>query len=253
MIQRLRQPGAIRVEFQPIVRVHDGHYELYAVEALTRGPRGSSMERPDVLFDYARRKGQESEIDLISIATAFAAAPCLAHAPLISINIHGTTLTSIERFTEWLLTSAEAHGITADRLMLEIIEHRAPWVIETFRATLDELRDAGVRIAVDDLGVGASNYQMIVDCRPDHLKVDRHIVFGCSRDPWRRAVLESIVTLARSCSATPVAEGIEDADDLDVLLALGINTVQGWLYAPSMPAPALAASPMFQAMKGPTP
>jgi len=245
MIERLQAPGAIRVEFQPIVRVHDDHVELYAVEALARGPRGTSMERPDILFEYARRKGQESAIDLVCIAEAFTASALLPGAPLLSLNIHGATLTSIDGFAQRLLTCAAKHGITPDRLMLEIIEHRAPWVIETFRATLDELRDAGVRIAVDDLGVGASNYQMIVDCRPDHLKVDRHVVLGCSRDPWRRAVLESIVTLARACSATPVAEGIEDSDDLALLLDLGINTVQGWLYAPSMPAQDLAAHPLM--------
>jgi EAL domain-containing protein (putative c-di-GMP-specific phosphodiesterase class I) len=247
LIDRLQQPGAIRMEFQPIVRVHPDGSELYALEALARGPEGSSVARPDVLFEYARRKGEESAVDLICIAEALAASAAIPHRPLLSINIHGATLANVEHVAERLLEAARRYGIAPDQLMLEIVEHRASWAIETFKATLETLREAGVRIAVDDLGAGASNYRMIVDCRPDHLKIDRHVVHGCSRDPWRRAVLQSIVTLAQACDATPIAEGIEDTADLDLLLDLGINTVQGWLFARSLSADELAKSSIFHA------
>lgn len=253
LLNRLRQPGALRVEFQPIVRVHPDHIELYAFEALSRGPQGTSMERPAVMFEYARRKGAESTIDLLCIAEALVASTALPGRPLISLNVHGATLASVHDFTERLLSAAEAYGITPDRLMLEIVEHRSPWIAEAFRGTLDELRAAGVRIAVDDLGVGASNFQMIVDCRPDHVKIDRHVILGCNRDPWRRGVLQAIVTLTSACGATPVAEGVEHIADLETLLDLGIDVVQGWLYSPSKPAIELAKHPLVHSpipMKG---
>ena len=245
LIDRLRQPKAIRMEFQPIVRVTPARFELYALEALARGPEGSSVARPDILFEYARRKGEESAVDLICVAEALSASAVIPQRPMLSINIHGATLANVDKVADQLLEAAATYGIAPGQLMLEIVEHRASWAIETFRATLETLRDAGVRIAVDDLGAGASNYRMIVDCRPDHLKVDRHVVHGCSRDPWRRAVLQSIVTLANACDATPIAEGIEDTADLDVLLDLGINTVQGWLFARSLSADELANSALF--------
>lgn len=235
VMTRLQEPGAIRVEFQPIVKVHSDGIELYAVEALARGPRGTSVERPEVLFEYARRKGAESAIDLICITEAFDAYSRLPARPLLSINVHGATLAGVDHFSDRILSAAKAYGIEPDGLMFEVLEYRAPWAIETFLATLALLREAGVRIAVDDLGAGASNYQMIVDCRPDHLKVDRRLVHGCSGDRWRRAVLESIATLGRSSGATPIAEGVETTADLETLLELGIDTVQGWLYARSMP------------------
>ena len=245
LIDQLRQPGAIRMEFQPIIRVQPKRVELYALEALARGPKSSSAARPDVLFEYARRKGEESAVDLICVAEALAASALIPKRPLLSINIHGATLANVDNVAERLLEAASAYDIAPNQLMLEIVEHRAAWAIETFRATLEKLREAGVRIAVDDLGAGASSYRMIVDCRPDHLKIDRHVVHGCSRDPWRRAVLQSIVTLATACDATPIAEGIEDTDDLDVLLDLGIHTVQGWLFARSLSAEELAQSSLF--------
>lgn len=256
IMTRLWQPGAIRMEFQPIVHVRRDRVELYAVEALARGPRGTSIERPDVLFEYARRKGIESAVDLVCIAEAFATWKLIPGRPLLSVNVHGATLASVDHFTDHILSDAERNGIPPDHLMFEVLEYRAPWAIETFLSTLDALRAAGVRIAVDDLGVGASNYQMIVDCHPDHLKIDRHVVLGCSQDHWRRAVLESIATLGRSCGATPIAEGVETTADLETLLDVGIDTVQGWLYARSAPPQELANNPLFttgpltQPMKG---
>jgi len=253
LLDQLVEPGVITVEFQPMLDVRDGK-TLYAFEALARGPAGTSMARPDVLFEYARRRGEESRLDLVVIREVFASARTLMCEPCISINIHGSTLGNVENFAEKFVTSAEAHGIDPKRLMLEIVEHRAPWTLETFRDALEQLRAAGVRIAVDDLGIGASNFRMIVDCRPDHLKVDRYIVNSCSSDRYRAAVLESIVTLADRCDAVPIAEGIENAEDLALVAGLGINLVQGWYYATSMPAH-LAADWAFRqperiAMKG---
>lgn len=242
----LLRPGAIRVEFQPILALDQGRARLYAVEALARGPAGSSFERPDVLFEYARRRGEEGRLDLICISQALASAAPLPGKPSISLNVHGSTLSHGDGFAKRLLNTAEACGIAPERLMLEIVEHRACWDMTSVHATLALLRDAGVRIAVDDLGTGASNFRMVVDCRPDHLKIDRYIVKDCSRDPVRASVIASIAHLSRSIGAPAIAEGIEDDSDLDLVLSLGVDIIQGWLFAPAMPAHALAQTPYLQ-------
>ncbi|HET7436575.1 MAG TPA: EAL domain-containing protein [Thermoanaerobaculia bacterium] len=245
ILDELRQPGALRLEFQPIFRFEGEARSVYAFEALTRGPRATSMERPDVLFEYARRKGEESQMDLLCIGLALREAAKLPDAPRISMNIHGSTLSGVPGFAELLLEDAAAAGLAPNRLMLEIVEHRSAWDLKAMRRTLDQLARAGVLIALDDLGVGASNYHMLIDCRPDHLKIDRYIVAGCSRDRYRVAVLRSIVTLGHESEATPIAEGVEDEDDMDVLRSLGIDCVQGWLYAPSLPAEQYVNSPLL--------
>lgn len=246
MLDELLQPGAMRAEFQPIVTVTDARPRLYALEALTRGPRGTTMERPDVLFDYARRKGEETRIDMLCIAHILAAAVSLPAEPLISINIHGSTISSVPRFAATLIEMAAGYGIPPRRLMLEIVEHRAAWSMDRLRLALRELRAAGVRIALDDLGVGASNYHLFIDCRPDHLKIDRYVVSGCSSDPYRMAVLRSIVTLSDAAGAVPIAEGIESYDDLAAVRSLGIQHVQGWLFSPSLTPAEIAASEFLQ-------
>jgi EAL domain-containing protein (putative c-di-GMP-specific phosphodiesterase class I) len=243
-LEELCRPGAMRIEFQPIVKVSDEGARLYAVEALTRGPKGT-MANPSVLFEYARRKMRETQIDLICIGQALAAASSLPGDPLISINVHGSTLSEVPNFAGTLIESALTFAISPRRLMLEIVEHRSPWVMDAFRRTLDDLRKMGIRIAIDDLGVGASNYHLFVDCRPDHIKIDRYIVSGCSHDSYRLGVLRSIVTLSQSCDAVPIAEGVENEEDLATLRGLGIDCVQGWLYSASMPAEEMARSRFF--------
>lgn len=246
LLDTLKKPGSIRIEFQPILTVKDGTARLYALEALARGPRGSSVERPDVLFEYARRKGEESRLDVVCIVEAIVRAATLPGTPAISMNVHGSTLSDDRVFVQRFLGAAEAFGIAPERLMLEIVEHRACWDMKALDCALGRLRDAGVRIAVDDLGVGASNFRMVVDCRPDHLKIDRYIVAGCGRDAVRASVIGSIAHLARSIGASAIAEGIEDELDLDLVTSLGVQIVQGWLFAPAMPAHELAKTPYLQ-------
>lgn len=246
ILDELLKPGVIRIEFQPIVRVLETHAELYGVEALARGPRGTSVERADVMFEYARRKRAEASVDLVCIAEAFASYTQLPARTLLSINVHGATLAGADRFAARVLDAAAANGIAPNLLMFEVLEHRAPWAIETFLSTLDELRRAGVRIALDDVGSGASNFRMLIECRPDHIKIDRHIVRGCAGDPWRQAALESIATLGRACGAVPVAEGVETEAELETVIDTGIDTVQGWLYGRSAPPRDLAAYRFFQ-------
>jgi EAL domain-containing protein (putative c-di-GMP-specific phosphodiesterase class I) len=244
MIERLSQPGALRIEFQPIVTVAGDNVELYALEALSRGPRGTNMERPDVLFEYARRKGRETELDFFCMVEIMRAAATLPGSPLISINVHGSTIAA-DGFAESFLRLAAASNVAADRVMLEILEHDTSASRGALRANLADLRSAGVRIALDDFGVGSSNFRRILDFRPDHLKIDRHVVLGCSRDPWRMAILRSFAALAEACWARPIAEGVEEAADLEVLLDFGIDTVQGWLYSRSMTPCATARSPFL--------
>ena len=251
LLDDLTNPGAIRMELQPIVDLSDGGPRLYMLEALARGPRGTTMERPDVLFEYARRKGVEAQIDMICIAEALASFASLPGRSRLSVNVHSSTLASVEGFTRKVVDCATAYDVDPHRVMLEIVEHHNRWSAATFQHALAEIREAGMRIALDDLGMGASNYHLFVDCRPDHIKIDRSIVAGCSADPWRRAVLASVAGLATAVGSTAIAEGLETFADLKTLQDLGIDKVQGWLFARAMPASELAQSPFFRTPSSP--
>ena len=83
----------------------------------------------------------------------------------------------------------------------------------------------GIPIALDDIGEGHSNYRMILDCRPEFFKIDKYFVQGSHRDSARRAVLQSVVTLAANFGSPVIAEGVEELADLDLVTSVGINFV----------------------------
>jgi EAL domain-containing protein (putative c-di-GMP-specific phosphodiesterase class I) len=101
-----------------------------------------------------------------------------------------------------------------------------------------------VRIALDDIGLGQSNYRMILETRPHYFKLDRFLVEGCSRDSDRRAVLESIVRLAAAFDSRVVAEGPGSLEDIETVRQIGVDLIQGFLL--SRPLEALGASRLME-------
>jgi EAL domain-containing protein (putative c-di-GMP-specific phosphodiesterase class I) len=223
------EPQGLTTLFQPIFEARCSGRRLFALEALTRGPRHTNIERSDVLFEYVRRKRGEPKVDLLAMASALRAARGLPSVPALSLNVHAVTLERERCLPHWLSELAREYAVPLDRLIIEIVEHAPPWSGTQFLDNLHQLRDLGVRIALDDVGLGQSNFRMIVDCRPDLLKIDRHFVEGCHADPLRRAVLESISDLACRLGGRAVAEGIDDERDLEAVSAAGIGLHQGFL------------------------
>jgi EAL domain-containing protein (putative c-di-GMP-specific phosphodiesterase class I) len=199
-----------------------------------RGPKGTSVERADVLFAYVRRKREEIAVDRACMRAALGAAAVLPFEPRISVNVHASTLGRDTGFVRYLKGLADESGISTHRLTVELIEHAPFWDAEGIWRAIGELRAFGMRLAVDDVGAGQSNYNMILDCHPDALKVDAYVVRGCHADRNRVAVLESITTLAHRFGSQVIAEGIEEAADLEVLLGLGINLIQGYMLGRPM-------------------
>lgn len=234
-------PGGLTPRFQPILQRVRGAWRLHALEALIRGPRGTNLERADVLFEYVRRKHEEQTVDRACITRILDDARLLPGSPRISINVHASTLGRDREFLAFLERAMGVNGIMPSNLIVEIVEHSPYWDTEAFVRTLSTLRDMGVRIALDDVGRGQSNYRMILECRPDYLKLDAYLVAGSHADFYRRALLRSLSGLAESFGAHAVAEGIDNAADLGTVLAEGFSLVQGYYLARPASATRLAS------------
>ena len=236
LLDAILAPGGLRPLFQPIVAIAPGGIEIHSFEALLRGPQGTNMEDAEVLFEYVRRKGQETAVDRACIAVALLGAAALPRTQRVSLNVHASTLGRDHDLARHIAKEAEQNDIDPSRLIIEIVEHGPYWDGARFQRALSTIRDFGAAIALDDIGHGMSNYRMILDCRPDYFKIDRHFVKGVSRDAYRRAILESVQLLASRCDARVVAEGIDRPEDLVTLTDLGIRLLQGWLFSKARPA-----------------
>jgi len=251
LLDKILRPGSLAPLFQPIFKVYGQEKELHSLECLMRGPAGTSVERAEILFGYVRRKREEIAVDRACMRAALQAAAKLPYEPRISVNVHASTLGRDVGFVGYLKGLADQWGIDSQRLTVELIEHAPAWDVAGMWRAINELRAYGMRLAVDDVGAGQSNYNMILDCCSDALKVDAYVVRGCHADTHRVAVLESITTLARRFGAQIIAEGIEQASDLTTLLGMGINLIQGYMLARPMTAEALIESGLL--FKGGTP
>ena len=232
-------PGPLATVLQPIVDTDGSGYRLFAVECLTRGPRGTRLEGAAPLFDYVRRRGLETEMDHLCISTA------LRHVAghdecRISLNVHPSTLATSRDFVDHLLHESERQCIDAARLIIEIGEQTPATDHASFLRAIARLRERGVAIAIDDIGYGHSSLKTMLECRPDFVKIDRYFVDHASDDSAKRAAIRSIIDLAAHLGSTVVAEGVERPEDHEVLREMDIHLFQGFLFggppAPPMPA-----------------
>lgn len=242
LMERVIEPGAITALFQPILSIRGEEARIVAVEGLARGPKGSTLESPDILFEFARRKNEESIVDRAAISSILREARKLPPDLALHLNVHASTLGRDGRFVEFLRKTSSSVGIDLKRLTLEIVEHSNFVEEENFLAALAELRTSGISVALDDVGVGTSNFRMMLIARPTMLKIDRYLVSGVSRDTYQQATMRAIRLLADQVHADLVAEGVDNEEDLRTLRTLGIEYAQGFLFSRPRTAEDLTAA-----------
>lgn len=247
LLETLLDPSQLSVCFQPIFHIHSRANQVYSLEALIRGPRGTNLHRADVLFDYVRRKKAEAAVDQSCFAAICHAATGLPSNLRINVNVHASTLGHGPGFVSYLRSQAKKHSLGLERLTVEIVEHSPTLNVLELLHSLASLREDGVRIALDDVGLGQSNYRMIVDCNPEYFKLDSYFVHGLRADSNRRAVVKSLIALAGAMGSSVVAEGVESKEDLSELVSMGVDLVQANLLCPAKPLEDLSAAGLLGA------
>lgn len=241
LLDAVLDPKKLSVVFQPIFRVHSG-LEVYALEALVRGPAGTNLERADILFDYVRRKKAEAAVDRSCLSAICSAAVKVPSEMSINVNVHALTLGQPAEFVDFFLKKLRSYHLRPERFTIEIVEHAPTCNIPELRDVITRLRDCGVGIALDDVGLGQSNYRMMLDCDPDYFKLDAYFARNLGADTRRRAVVQSVITLADAMDTLVVAEGVETAEDLAEVGRAGIELVQANILCPAMPLATLMAT-----------
>lgn len=229
-LNAILEPGGITPLYQPIMRMAGGAPVLSGFECLSRGPKGTNFESAVVMFEYVRLKREETLVDRACVAAALGQAPTDGEFTL-AVNVHASTLGRDHDFPDFVRATADTYGIDCSRVTIEIVEHAPPWDSIGFAGALERLREHGMRVSLDDVGLGQSNFKMILDVRPDFLKLDRYFVTDCDTDPNRRAVIASVANLATHFGADVIAEGVETEAHLETLQRMGIRYMQGFLFS----------------------
>jgi EAL domain-containing protein (putative c-di-GMP-specific phosphodiesterase class I)/CheY-like chemotaxis protein len=213
--------------FQPVVRLEDGG--VVGVESLARFDAGL-VESPVAWFDDAASVDLRTELELAAVRATGLAAHQLDDAIWVSLNVSPETALQPDRLLDALC------DLDQERLVLEITEQAPVEDYDQLNAALRHLREAGVRIAVDDAGAGYASLRHILRLEPDMIKLDESLVRGVHRDRPRRALATALISFAAEIGATIVAEGIETAAELRALRQLGVGFGQGYhLARPHLP------------------
>jgi EAL domain-containing protein (putative c-di-GMP-specific phosphodiesterase class I) len=242
LLETILDPEQLSVRFQPIFRVADGETKVHSVEALIRGPRGTHFESAQMLFDYVHRKKEEKAVDHSCLTAICAEATKLPRGLRINVNVHAATLGQHPGFVEGFHRRAHKHSLALDRFTVEIVEYAPSCDVPELLHTVAGLRNAGVRIALDDVGLGQSNYRMMLDCNPEYFKLDAYFVRGLQNDSKRRAVVESVVAFGRALHSSVVAEAPETMEDIAILADMGVEFVQCNLLCPALTLQELKAT-----------
>ncbi len=148
----------------------------------------------------------------------------------ISVNCSARNLLE-EDLPGTIQSKLNAHGLAADRLVLEITETA---IIENPQGALEVLTmlaDLGVQISIDDFGTGYSSLEYLIKLPATELKIDRSFVLGIGKDKSNAVVVRSTIDLAHNLGMKAVAEGVDSEEVWEQLRALGCDMSQGYLFS----------------------
>ena len=227
--------GEMQLAYQPIVDMKSG--TLVGFEGLARWNHPEKgMISPAEFIPVAEESGLIVPMTdwLLDVAAQTAHDWATTYASgrdfFISVNLSARNFetASLVRDTEAVL---RRHDIDASYLKVEVTETQMMHDIDAARRTLEEFREAGIRIALDDFGTGHSSLSYLTNLPLDALKIDRSFVARADREPAKRKILQAIVALGKSLDLSIIGEGIETFGEHIIARNLGCDAGQGYLYA----------------------
>ncbi|MER9964256.1 EAL domain-containing protein [Mesorhizobium sp. M0045] len=229
---------AFEVYFQPQVSLSDG--TISGIEALARWRHAErGMIAPGEFIPIAEKCGLTSEIGRIVIAKAINEAAEWNRAGIafgrIAVNVSGSELRETD-FEVFLFGTLERTGLPAHKLSLEIVESVILDDEKTgIAAKLRHIRAAGIHLELDDFGTGYASLSHVNPNEIDRLKIDRRFVQNINENSGNTKIVRALTELARGLGISIVAEGAETEAELDSLMAIGCDQVQGYSIAFPMP------------------
>ncbi len=222
------QNGEIWTVFQPIVMIQDGR--RMAFEGLSRGPRGSDVESPAVLFARAARYGVTEELERACRKRLFGDWPALGQPGRLFVNTVPATVRDTS-FTGRGVLDYLGPGLAPSDVTLEITEKQVIDNLNLYREAMHSFTDLGFSFAIDDVGAGYSGLSTVAALKPAYLKVDIALVRDVHLQKVNQQVVKAILDMGTGIGATVIAEGIETKEEADALLGLGVSWGQGYFFA----------------------
>lgn len=219
--------------YQPKVELRTG--AIAGFEALMRWKHATTgMQEPDTIAEAFKDFELASKIGELIQNKVFAdmARWCRSGISIGHVSINAAPVEFLrDDYADRLLSRVHKHSVPPSLIELEVTEH--VFVERNFALVaraLAKLKKAGVRISLDDFGTGYSSLSHLRDLPVDVVKIDKSFIQQMMDDDEVAAIVQAVVSLAGSLSLEVVAEGIETADQLNLLKCMGCSYGQGWFF-----------------------
>ncbi|MBX7496861.1 EAL domain-containing protein [Qipengyuania sp. 6B39] len=231
-IDEAMDAGEIYCVYQP--KIHTGTGDLAGVEALVRwhDPAKGFIE-PMHFVQQCEKAGRMEHLTRYVLQSACSAGQLLHFRGTqitMSVNISATLLGDM-RVVGLVRNALQATRFDPRFLVLEITETSRIADMQTAATILEELSALGVKLSIDDFGVGAANFETFFSLPFDELKIDRLFVSNITTDPKARAIVSSIVEMGHQARITVVAEGVETLREAEILNEIGCDELQGYAFS----------------------
>jgi EAL domain-containing protein (putative c-di-GMP-specific phosphodiesterase class I)/ActR/RegA family two-component response regulator len=213
---------SVWMAFQPVVSWR--RKRILAYEALLRSTE-PKLANPCLLLSAAERLDRVAEVGRIvrnRVAEDVPGAP----SQYVFVNLHSHDL-----LDDHLYDPTAPLSKVAERVVLEVTERASLSTVNDIETRIDKLRHLGFRIALDDLGAGYSGLASFAPLQPEVVKYDMSLVRGVDSSPTRRKVIQAMTALFAEMEMQVVAEGVETIAERDTLIELGVDLLQGYLFA----------------------
>ena len=216
---------AFEVHYQPIVDLRTGAVHHFEALSRFRSPDG-----PAGVIRMAEELALIESFDLVVLEKVVRRLTQPGSGLLkIAVNVSGASLAD-DTYIRNLLRLTSSGPELRRRLMVEVTESAALADVAAANRRLSALRDAGIKVCIDDFGAGAASFDYIRSLQVDTVKIDGKLIRGLEDDARARTMVAHLVELCGSLGLTTVAEMVETQAAADILAELGVDFGQGWLF-----------------------
>ena len=212
----------VKTVFQPVF--HVDQQKVIGYECLSRFTSTPYLT-PDIWFQQAESVGLGEELEIMAIEAAIDKMSAFSNDTSFSLNI------SPEYVINGAVERALTQHILDKKIVLEVTEHAQITDYRAFRNAVESLRNQGVRLAIDDVGAGYSNFQHILELGADIIKLDISLIRNIDTDTSRKALTAALIAYAKETACEVLAEGVETEEEFHELVRLGINKIQGYFIS----------------------
>jgi EAL domain-containing protein (putative c-di-GMP-specific phosphodiesterase class I) len=224
------------LEMQPIMSLKAPHESLNFEVLLRMRERDGSVTSAGPIIAAAEKSGRAGVIDRWVLASTLSwiqhNLASLPNTQFVCMNLSGASLND-ERFVQDTIDILGRHVHVASRLCMEITESVALHDLDNTRRFIDQVRNFGVKIALDDFGAGYTSFSYLKELPADVLKIDGNFIVNINEHPANVAIVEAIVNLAVNLGMKTIAEWAEDTATVRTLAEIGVDYVQGFAVSRS--------------------